>query len=91
MYNITWGLFSALDPQWFFRFTGLEPLNHPEIFACLAMVVGLYGIVYFEVAGFPNAAGFSRRLAFWGSSSARSAWSLQSLRGNGPPPRWCSA
>ncbi len=28
--------------------------NHPQIFACLAMVVGLYGVVYFEVARVPE-------------------------------------
>jgi hypothetical protein len=54
IYNIVWGLYSTLDPQWLFRFSGLPLLNHPEIFACLAMVVGLYGIVYFEVARAPE-------------------------------------
>jgi hypothetical protein len=29
-------------------------LNHPQIFACLGMVVGLYGILYFEVARVPE-------------------------------------
>lgn len=53
-YNIAWGLWSALDPQWLFRFSGLPPLNHPAIFACLAMVVGLYGVLYFEVARNPE-------------------------------------
>ena len=42
-YNIAWGLYSALDPQWLFRFSGLAPQNHPQIFACLGMVVGLLG------------------------------------------------
>ena len=28
--------------------------NYPEIFACLGMVVGLYGILYFEVARVPE-------------------------------------
>ena len=54
LYNISWGLYSAYDPQWLFRFSGLPPLNHPQVFACLAMVVGLYGIVYFEVARVPE-------------------------------------
>ena len=53
-YNILWGLYSALDPQWLFRFSGLPPQNHPQIFACLGMVVGLYGIIYFEVARAPE-------------------------------------
>ncbi len=54
VYNIGWGIWSALDPQWLFRLTGMEPLNHPEIFASLAMVVGLYGLAYLEVARRPE-------------------------------------
>jgi hypothetical protein len=53
-YNIAWGLWSALDPQWLFRFAGLPLANQPAIFACLAMVIGLYGILYFEVARVPE-------------------------------------
>ena len=53
-YNIAWGLYSALDPQWLFRFAGMEPQNYPQIFACLGMVVGLYGVVYLEVARAPE-------------------------------------
>jgi hypothetical protein len=61
VYNIAWGLYAVFDPNWFFRAAGLEPLNHPEIFACLGMVIGLYGVLYLEVArraerGFPIAA-----------------------------------
>src|SRR5213596_2746217 len=54
VYNIAWGIWSSIDPQWLFRLTGLPPLNHPSIFACLAMVVGLYGILYLEVARVPE-------------------------------------
>lgn len=54
IYNIGWGIYSALDPQWLFRFAGMPPLNHPEIFACLGMVIGLYGILYLEVARVPE-------------------------------------
>jgi hypothetical protein len=53
-YNILWGLYSAVDPQWLFRFAGMPPLNHPQIFACLGMVVGLYGLLYLEVARVPE-------------------------------------
>src|SRR5437867_8257401 len=49
VYNIGWGLYAVYDPQWLFRFAGLPPMNYPQIFACLGMVVGLYGIIYFEV------------------------------------------
>jgi len=54
VYNIAWGIHSVYDPQWLFRFAGMPPLNHPAIFACLGMVVGLYGIIYFEVARQPE-------------------------------------
>jgi hypothetical protein len=54
LYNILWGLWSIADPQWFFRLTGLPLSNHPAVFACLGMVVGLYGVLYFEVARVPE-------------------------------------
>jgi hypothetical protein len=54
IYNIAWGLYAAIDPQWLFRFAGMPPANHPQIFACLGMVVGLYGILYLEVARVPE-------------------------------------
>ena len=54
VYNIGWGLYAVYDPQWLFRFTGLPLMNQPQIFACLGMVVGLYGILYLEVARVPE-------------------------------------
>ncbi|MGA2053463.1 MAG: hypothetical protein ABSH19_09140, partial [Opitutales bacterium] len=54
LYNVLWGLYAALDPQWLFRFAGMPLSNYPQIFACLGMVVGLYGILYFEVARVPE-------------------------------------
>ena len=54
VYNIAWGLYSVADPQWLFRYSGLPLQNHPQVFACLGMVVGLYGIIYFEVARAPE-------------------------------------
>lgn len=54
IYNIAWGLFSASDPQWLFRMAGMPPINYPEIFVCLAMVIGLYGLIYFQVAWNPE-------------------------------------
>jgi hypothetical protein len=53
-YNILWGLYAAVDPQWLFRFAGLPPQRHPQIFACLGMVIALYGILYWEVARRPE-------------------------------------
>lgn len=54
VYNISWGLYAIYDPQWLFRFAKLPLMVHPQIFACLGMVVGLYGIIYLEVARVPE-------------------------------------
>jgi hypothetical protein len=54
IYNICWGLYAAFDPQWLFRFAAMPLANHPPIFASLGMVVGLYGILYLEVARVPE-------------------------------------
>ena len=40
-YNLAWGTYAVLDPQWLFRFAGLPLQNYPQIFACLGMLVGL--------------------------------------------------
>ena len=54
VYNLAWGVWSSVDPQWLFRFTGMPLLNHPAVFACLGMVVGIYGILYLGVARRPE-------------------------------------
>jgi len=54
LYNIGWGSYAVIDPQWLFRYARMPLQNYPEVFACLGMVVGLYGIVYLEVARSPE-------------------------------------
>ena len=54
VYNPMWGLYAAFDLQWLFRFARLPLLNHPVLFACLGMVVGVYGVLYAEVARDPE-------------------------------------
>src|SRR5262249_26910248 len=54
IYNIAWGIYSGFDSQWLFRFSRMPLQNYPEIFACLGMVVGLYGVIYLEVARVPE-------------------------------------
>jgi hypothetical protein len=49
-----WGLYAAIDPQWLFRFARMPQENYPQVFACLGMVVGLYGVLYLEVARAPE-------------------------------------
>jgi TRAP-type C4-dicarboxylate transport system permease small subunit len=54
IYNLLWGCYTIINPQWLFRFAGMPLSNYPQIFACLGMVVGLYGILYLEVARLPE-------------------------------------
>jgi hypothetical protein len=45
-YNIAFGLWASLFPSAFFRILRLDPPRYPAIWACLGMVVGLYGVGY---------------------------------------------
>jgi hypothetical protein len=45
-YNIAFGLWAALVPRSFFALCALRPPLYPSIWACLGMVVGLYGLGY---------------------------------------------
>jgi hypothetical protein len=49
-YNIVFGLWAALAPYALFDAFDLGAPSHPGIWACLGMVVGLYGLIYLQVA-----------------------------------------
>src|SRR5262245_42455504 len=46
LYNVVFGLWAGFFPLAFFRWFQLEPPRYPSIWACLGMVVGLYGAGY---------------------------------------------
>lgn len=46
VYNIVWGTLVVFKPNLFFEWSGLEPLNYPEIWQCVGMIVGVYGLGY---------------------------------------------
>jgi hypothetical protein len=52
-YNLAWGAWVVLAPQAFFRLLELAPPNYPEIWQCLGMVVGVYGVGYLIAARDP--------------------------------------
>lgn len=45
-YNLAWGGMVILQPDLMFKWAGMAPINYPEIWQCLGMVVGVYGIGY---------------------------------------------
>jgi hypothetical protein len=49
-YNVVIGLWAALAPRALFEALDLGAPSHPLIWACLGMVIGLYGLIYLQVA-----------------------------------------
>jgi len=46
-YNLIWGMFAILSPLTIFRLAGFNPLPvYPELWQCIGMIVGVYGIGY---------------------------------------------
>ena len=46
IYNVLWGTLIVLFPLAPFRWFGMAPPNYPEIWQCVGMVVGVYGVGY---------------------------------------------
>lgn len=45
-YNMLWGAFAVLAPNAPFPWIGLEPPRYPELWQCIGMIVGVYGVGY---------------------------------------------
>lgn len=54
MYNLAWGIFAIAFPNALFDLAGMERLNHPQIWQCVGMIVGVYGVGYWIAAGDPR-------------------------------------
>ncbi len=53
IYNLAWGGIVCIFPVQSFVFFGMEPLNYPQIWQCVGMIVGVYGIGYIVSASDP--------------------------------------
>jgi small multidrug resistance pump len=57
VYNLAWGLLVVLAPTFSFHWSGLEitgkPLDYPQLWQCIGMIVGVYGIGYILAAHDP--------------------------------------
>lgn len=51
IYNLAWGTLVILFPHLLFDLFGMERMRYPEIWQCVGMVVGVYGIGYLIAAG----------------------------------------
>ncbi len=46
VYNISWGAITIFFPSFYFTFSAMPLPNYPEIWQCVGMIVGVYGIGY---------------------------------------------
>src|SRR5262249_18880392 len=53
VYNLVWGSWVILSPAAVFRWAGMPPTNYPQIWQCVGMIVGVYGIGYLIAARDP--------------------------------------
>ncbi|MFO0806110.1 MAG: SRPBCC family protein [Gemmataceae bacterium] len=54
VYNLLWGATVIAFPHLLFDLAGIERINYPQIWQCVGMIVGVYGIGYLIAAGDPR-------------------------------------
>ncbi len=54
LYNLVWGALVIFFPNAWFAWAGMEPPRYPELWQCIGMIVGVYGIGY-AIAAFDPA------------------------------------
>jgi hypothetical protein len=53
-YNVLWGLTVILLPSFLFELARMAPPNYPELWQCIGMMVGVYGLGYAVAAANPR-------------------------------------
>lgn len=84
LWNLGWGAWTALRPGSLYRAAGLQEPERPEVAACLGMVVGLYGIVYLEVARQPERGFVPAAVGLAGKVGGPAALAVNVARGRWP-------
>ena len=54
IYNLLWGMVAVLYPLQSFVFFGMKPPLYPQLWQCIGMIVGVYGIGYWMAANNPK-------------------------------------
>lgn len=54
IYNLIWGTLIIAWPHLLFDLTGADRINYPEIWQCVGMIVGVYGLGYLIAASDPQ-------------------------------------
>jgi len=50
IYNLTFGVFAIVFPNAMFDLIGMEAPRYPELWQCIGMIVGVYGVGYIIAA-----------------------------------------
>jgi peroxiredoxin len=53
VYNVVWGAAVVLVPHLFFDLAGMQRPLYPQLWQCIGMIVGVYGVGYVIAAGDP--------------------------------------
>ncbi len=57
VYNLAWGAWVVLFPTLSFSYSGMlnpdKPLHYPQLWQCIGMIIGVYGVAYILAARDP--------------------------------------
>ena len=53
VYNVLWGMVAVLFPVQWFEFFGMQVPLYPQLWQCIGMIVGVYGVGYWLAADNP--------------------------------------
>jgi len=54
VYNLAFGMFAIIFPSAIFKLVEIEPPRYPELWQCIGMIVGVYGVGYLIAASNPS-------------------------------------
>ena len=54
VYNLLWGMVAVLFPVQCFEYFGMQPPLYPQLWQCIGMIVGVYGVGYWLAADNPK-------------------------------------
>lgn len=83
-YNVSFGIWAALRPAAFFDLFRMAPPRYPEVWQCLGMVVGLYGLLYAHAARRLDAARPIILVGLLGKTLGPLGWALGAAGGTWP-------
>ncbi len=83
-YNVAFGLWAALSPRSFFVLLAMAPPSYPSIWACLGMVIGVYGLGYAYAARRLDRAAPFIAIGLLGKVLGPAGWALAVARGEWP-------